>query len=267
MLGKLLKYDFKAVARYLLPIFGLLLISTCGTKLTLELPENNLVNVFRSVFIVAYVISLIAIGAGAMIILILHFYKNLMTDQGYLSFTLPVTPTTHLASKLINGTIWIAFTVLAIFLSVMLLLAGHIGTSEWAVIQDTFAQLIKELNRIGFSNGELLFYLIVMPLTGAVGSQITVYFCICAGQLFSGHCIIGAFVFYFGVYVVNQIVQAVLLILNSKSITTLATASDFTEMGTAMGNLITQSIVFSLLLYIVLFFASRYLLNHKLNLE
>ncbi|MCX4317921.1 MAG: hypothetical protein OSJ52_15025 [Lachnospiraceae bacterium] len=66
---------------------------------------------------------------------------------------------------------------------------------------------------------------------------------------------------------VNQIVQAVLLILNSKSITTLATASDFTEMGTAMGNLITQSIVFSLLLYIVLFFASRYLLNHKLNLE
>jgi len=267
MLGKLLKYDFKAVSRYLLPIFGLLLISTCGTKLTLELPENNLVKVFRSVFLIAYVISLIAIGAGALIILILHFYKNLMTDQGYLSFTLPVTPTAHLASKLINGTIWTLLTLVAIFLSVLLLTAGHIGREEWTILKDLFDSMLKELHAIGFTNGKLLFYLITFPLAGTIGSQITVYFCICAGQLFSGHRIIGAFVFYFGVYVVNQVVEVVLLMLNGKLFAQLTLSSDFTGVGTVVGNLMIQSLLFSLLLYIVLFFATRYLLNHKLNLE
>lgn len=267
MLGKLFKYDFKAVSRYLIPLFGLLLVSTCGTKLTLELPENIIVNIFRTLFIFAYVISLIAIAVGAMIILMLHFYKNLMTDQGYLSFTLPVTPTSHLLSKLLNGTLWILLTFLAILLSVLLLVAGHVGASEWAIIKDAFSELMAELNLMGFQKSQLLFYLIIFPLAGAIGSQISIYFCICAGQLFSGHRVIGAFVFYFAVYVVNQIGQAILLLLNNNIFEDLAYSPTALSAGKVVGSMLIESLLFSIVLYIIQFFLARYLLNRKLNLE
>lgn len=266
MLGKLLKYDIKGVARYMLPLYVLLLVSTCGMKLTLELSDNTIVNTFRVLFIIAYVISLIAIATGSLIVLILHFYKNLMTDQGYLSFTLPVTPTAHLTSKLINGLLWFVLTLAAVILSVLLLVSGHVGLSDWKIILSTFSEMIDELHAMGFHNVQMLFYVILWPLIGVLGGQIVIYFSICAGQLFSNHRIIGAFVVYFCWYVINQIVSVVLLLLNNRLFSAGLT-DDMTAFGNVFGNLLNGSLLWAVIGYVVLFFATRWLMTKKLNLE
>jgi len=266
MLGKLLKYDIKAVARYMLPLYALLLISTCGMKTTLELADNTVVNVFRFVFIAAYIISLIAIVTGSLIMLILHFYRNLMTDQGYLSFTLPVTPTAHLGSKLLNGCIWILLTVVAVILSVLILTAGHIGPAEWRELLDIFRELGTQFQEMGFGTLHLVLYLVLCPLLGLFGTQITVYFCICAGQWFFGnHRVLGAFVVYFCYYVLNQIISVILLLLNSSLFT--SELVDMAEFGELFTGLIGGELLWVTFSYVAMFFGSRWILSRRLNLE
>lgn len=272
MLGKLFKYDFKAVARYILPLLGLLFLSACGTKLMLELPDNTLVEMLRFFFEVTYAISVIAIGVGAFIVLILHFYKSLMGDQGYLSFSLPVTPGEHLMSKLLNGTFWILLTVLAVFLSILLLTLGHFGADEVKEFLDTLASFVKELETMGFSKWQQVSYLIALPLVGAISIQMGICFCICAGQLFSSHRIIGAFAAFFGWYVANQLCNVALLLFNSQSLRNHPASQDTSfqalpAIGTAVRNLMWESLLLNAGIAVILFFATLYLMERKLNLE
>lgn len=267
MLGKLMKYDFKGVARYMLPLYALLLISTCGMKLTLEMSENTIINVFRTLFIAAYVISIIAICVGSIIVLILRFYRNLMTDEGYLSFTLPVSPTTHLVSKLLNGIIWIIFTILMVILSVLLLTAGQV---DWSESMRIFRQVLAEMNSYGLSNLHLLLYFAYAFLMLSIGSQIVIYFCICGGQLFGSHRVLGAFVVYFCWYVVQQVGGLTILATNIKSFEALNSDLTLLQPSTVIGmvdRLFLSSFLFSLVCYVALFFATRYLITKKLNLE
>ena len=91
----------------------------------------------------------------AMVIInLVNFYKNLITDEGYLMFTLPVRPIEILSSKLVNACIW-NFSAYVIVLTGALLqgaptyiraIALMIETNKelgleveiWPVIQETF---------------------------------------------------------------------------------------------------------------------------------
>lgn len=264
MLGKLFKYDCKSVSRYMLPLYAVLLVTTCGMKLTLELSDNMVINVFRMLFIVAYVISLIAIATGSAIVLLLRFYRNLMTDEGYLSFTLPVTPTMHLVSKLLNGFFWIVLTLVAVILSVLLLLAGHVGSAEWQALWDAFKSILTMVQEAGVSNVWLLFYAVFIILGAGFGTQLIFYFCISAGQLFGNHRVLGAFIFYFIYYVVNQICGVIMLLFNQGILFQPDTTS---EMASILTRFLTCAGVFAIVEYVALFFITRWLLNRKLNLE
>lgn len=264
MLGKLFKYDFKSVSRYMLPLYAVLLVTTCGMKLTLELSDNVVVSVFRTLFIVAYVISLIAIAVGSVLILILRFYRNLMTDEGYLSFTLPVTPTMHLTSKLLNGFVWSVLTVIAVILSVLLLFAGHIGVTEFRSLWDAFQSILTMLHQSGVSNAWLVFYTAFVILGAGFGFQLIVYFCISAGQLFTSHRVLGAFIFYFIYYVVNQLGSLVLLLFHQELFQQLNAS---TGMNAFLSRYMTNAAVLAIVEYVVMFFLTKWLLNRKLNLE
>ena len=55
-----------------------------------------------------------------------HFHKNVFTDQGYLTNTLPVTPSQLLLSKELAALLWLLIDVVVISISIFIL----VGSTE-----------------------------------------------------------------------------------------------------------------------------------------
>ena len=113
MLGKLLKHEFRATARVMLPLYLVLLaISLCGNFATrvMEHSSSQLLNLVGSLTIFAFFIGLIAVSLMSLYLMISRFHKNLLTDEGYLMFTLPVSVHGLIVSKIIVSTVWFILT-------------------------------------------------------------------------------------------------------------------------------------------------------------
>ena len=128
MLGKLIKYDLKAMNRYLLLIHAFLLLASAAMRLFLTGPVLSANTDWRStkailpftLFIILYFIIVSAASFATSIVIVVRFYKNLFSGQGYLTRTLPVTSGQHLLAKTISGSIWVIVNFLATILSVVI---------------------------------------------------------------------------------------------------------------------------------------------------
>ncbi len=108
MLKKLLSYDFKAIFKYWwIGALTTLVLSGvgagCGTILKTEKELPPSVIIFATIGMVLVVLSIFAFIIFAELLVYVRFYKHLFTDEGYLTFTLPVKRHQILSSKLISG--------------------------------------------------------------------------------------------------------------------------------------------------------------------
>lgn len=117
MLKKLLKYDFNAIFKYwwigALTTFILSFVGAgCGSILETEkdLPES--VSIFATIGLVLIVLSFFAFIIMNALLVYIRFYKHLFSDEGYLTFTLPVKRNQILASKLLSGGLATFFTAI-----------------------------------------------------------------------------------------------------------------------------------------------------------
>ena len=105
MLSKLLKYEFRATGRIMLPVYALLLVTAGGTSVTGSLmgryPESTVLSIFRTLFMTLFAFTTFGVLLLTLVLMVYRFYKNLMTDEGYLMFTLPVSRSLLIWSKLI----------------------------------------------------------------------------------------------------------------------------------------------------------------------
>ena len=128
MVRKLIKYDFTSYMRLLLPV-QLILLGIAALNRFVQLFEDGS-TVYNIVFyssIVLYVISIIVALVLTMVVGIVRFYQGMYSGEGYLSHTLPVTPTQHILSKLIVTILYYLGTFLAIFLSFMIVTLGEMN--------------------------------------------------------------------------------------------------------------------------------------------
>ena len=155
--------------------------------------------------------------------MITRFYKNLMTDQGYLMFTLPANIHELLWSKLFVSVIWFIGTVLVD------LLAGFIVTYEAGMATDLFngfRDLFSQFTSYYAMNGtafvlEAILAFLVTMLTGCL----CFYAPISIGHSFANHKTLLSVVFFFAI-------QFVLRILNIFGFASLA--QSFPESGPSM---------------------------------
>ena len=110
MLRKLLKHEFRATARVMIPLYlitVLLAVLTRASALWAEMVTfdgmlgRNFLALLSGIIIFGFVLALIATFVVAVILAILRFRSNLMADEGYVMFTLPVSTHTLVWSKLI----------------------------------------------------------------------------------------------------------------------------------------------------------------------
>lgn len=105
MLTKIMKYDFLAMGRTLLPIYGITLIICALGAIILNtdvLYESSIVGVL----IILMIYALFAVVVLTLVFSVQRFNKGLLKNEGYLNFSLPVSTFTHVIAKLMNLTIW-----------------------------------------------------------------------------------------------------------------------------------------------------------------
>lgn len=264
MLGKIMKYDFKALCRYLLPIYAILVGSAVALRLCIEITDATDGSLLGAILVLAFGLafglSALATLFSAFIIIIIHFYKSLLTDQGYFYLSLPVSYDAHLVSKILMGAVFMILSCVAFFVS---LLPFMIGNVELPAILSGFKAFFEGIARImEYENGALCFILFTFIVL--FGFQIKVYFSIILGQLWQKHRILGAFLAYLGIGMVVRILGSILSV-NTISTFRLITNPD--SLFNKATGWILMLLIFNVLIYILEYFFTRLIMKHKLNLE
>ena len=117
MLRKLLKHEFRATGRVMLPMYLILLVTALGSNLAgrgMMNGHSDILNTLAVIIVMAFGIAICGVLVMSFVLMIQRFYKNLLQDEGYLMFTLPVSVHQHVWSKLIVSAVWFAATILAI---------------------------------------------------------------------------------------------------------------------------------------------------------
>lgn len=273
MLGKIIKYDIKATARYFIPMYVGLAILTLFNKLFLELlPFRqmddsiffNILNSIRTIFLTLYILYIIAAVIMTMVIIVVHFYKNMTGDEAYLTFTLPVKTTSLVNGKLIVATMWTLLTGIFCILSVGLLVAGHGYISEFF---DVMGQMFRELGASSY-RGEIIsisVVVLILCFISLLSGTLMTYASMALGHLFGKHRIIGSIVCYIGFNVGSQMIMTITLLISSLS--QYSNRVMFDEFYPSFMAMMIISTIVTAAITAAYYFITVYVFSKKLNLE
>lgn len=198
MLGKLIKYEFRATAIYFLPIY-VVLVLVSGLRYVVSLISQKFSNGFSafSGFSLSAIYLLLALGLAitTFIVIIIRFYKNLLGTEGYLMFTLPVSVEQNILAKLIPSVVWFFGSCVLGMLTIAPAMGLRFNDNPFTMftgirLGDVPQILLAVLMVIGSLAGTFLFY----------------YLCMCIGQMFNSH----RFLVSAGAYIVIQTVLQIL---------------------------------------------------------
>ena len=147
MLVKLMKHEFHATGRVSLPLCGVMLALSVVAGITLRFwdgKENSgWWETAVPIVMMLYSISIFAVAIGIFILLMQHYKRNLLGDEGYLMRTLPVSVHELLLSKLFVALVWYVaagvLTALSGFL--MVVLSGELDRAEFEWMGEMLKQL------------------------------------------------------------------------------------------------------------------------------
>ena len=195
MLRKVLKYDLNSTWR-LWTVFSvtILLLSILGGLSLGELVKlgNNTDNIaiIRGIGayfgIMIYGGALSIYSAGTYLLCAFRFYKNLFTDEAYLTFTLPVKRSTILNAKLLNAFIWSAATNLVSVISLALVFTIAPGPNAGGtLIHELFTMLYEQFN-LSLVVGEFSWWILVIlsdiiTILASMLSPLLLYACVTFG--------------------------------------------------------------------------------------
>ncbi len=306
MFAKLLKHDLKSVGKAGKPLcIGALILSLLGglasvgqsfiAKRLQEIStlisnayqagdealydaytnQYTLISLGNTALVFALLFVFLLLSAAClttMVLVAVNFYKTLITDQGYLTFTLPVSPTKILLSKIINGTIWNTIISLIFVLGVALIIIPSVSINELSIFS-----LLFDFEGVNRMNLVLTIFLFIQnTFFGIIASQIFYFFAIFLGGvvakkhklLAGGGIIVGGHVAY---YIFQQIASLIL----SFGIFMFTTGFEDEEAWLSappidplvISNI---SLLFSFIslvaIILTFFFLTKWLMNKKLNL-
>ena len=210
MLSKLLKYEFRATGRIMLPVYALLLVTAGGTSVTGSLmgryPESTVLSIFRTLFMTLFAFTTFGVLLLTLVLMVYRFYKNLMTDEGYLMFTLPVSRSQLIWSKLLVSLVWSILSVVLAALAWMAEISVVGRENVFSLIAQGLRSLRQHLsgNLTGCAAA-----LVVLCLVSCLVSFLKFYAAISLGHSFSNHKVLLSVVFYIGFGIAVQTILSV----------------------------------------------------------
>ena len=264
MLGKLLKYELKATSRVFVPLYIAILVVSIVNGLSLNLEIFNIQGL-ATIILMCLFISLFVI---TIVVTIQRFNKNLLKDEGYLMFTLPVSTKYLVLSKYLTSLIWTFLSFIVAFLSFTIIFM--IPTYKYF----DFSYFINEFNLL-FSNmlnlnilGQFLKIILLMIISYTI-FIFNVYLALSVGQLpiFNRFRNISSFI---GFLVINLLISYVQNIVDNAFVNIEAIDNvnySIDSISSIVSKGLNVAIIINIIIILVLFFATSYILNKKLNLE
>lgn len=208
MLGKLMKHEFRATARIMLPVMGAMVALALLANLSIRGLAGNLSDVpmLRILFVLIIIffgVAVVATAVMSLVIMVSRFYRNLLKDEGYLMFTLPVSVHELIWSKLIVSLVWFLGTGLLIFL-VMTLMALNLSHTNLQMILEQFpswSEILGWLDEAGV-RGQVITFLVQIVLGTLIGIFavcLHFYGAMALGHMFSKDKVLLSIVFFVGI--------------------------------------------------------------------
>lgn len=272
MLGKLLKHEFRATARVMLPVYAVLAAAAVLANLSIrinDVTQSTLLHILFGLIIALFVIGIAAAVIVTAVVMIGRFYRSLLKEQGYLMHTLPVTVHGHIWSKLIVSLVWFAATFVVVWLLILASVLIQSGTQ----LGDLFAglpplrEILQELQAEGISTGSVT----VLGLEGIVGVILACltlclhfYAAMSLGQMFSRSQILLSIVFFIAINIVFSILETVagiVVVRQSQMFEVDTLPQILAAMQVAGARLLLLGLAQAAILYVATFLPLKYRLN------
>ena len=276
-----MKYEIRSVARIVMPMLIIFLCAAMIMSLGFILDgkvfhftqkaESSgtalsvLFTLAESLIGIGLFVLMIAINIAVYILIIHRFYVSFFTDEGYLTFTLPVTINCHLSVKIISMFFWNLAALIVTLLGGLIIFGGlYVGYTEEAkeilseisfMLEILFSGLAQSVNHMSIQ----IILGVLALLTTSIFQSLLIYFSICLGcMLFKKQRLLGAIV---GIFAVNAIYSLVSSI-GSYILTFFSLVSEIGYL-VSMGFTIVLTVVGIIAVYI----GMRNILQKKLNLD
>ena len=277
MLSKSIKHEFRATGRVMLPVFLALLAVSAVTNLTNHffLSPDNVHWVFTTLgvcMMILFFLGVFAVAFSVFALTIVRFYRSFLSEQGYLTLTLPVGTHTHIFSRLLVAVVWYTLSFIAIMAAICVLTLGINGYSGFAVIGDVIRGLWQVW--VSLTGGQrglallLAFEMVACVVASCAASCLLLYAAMAVGHSFNRHkkalSVLFAFLFYHAVQI--------LMFLGVFAVT-MGNINIELDLDTPTAVLGAGNVFFAVILVVQLIFCTvfycitHYFLTKKLNLE
>ena len=231
MFAKLLKHEWRSTREML----GILCLISLGASLLGGLTMcylfyvsshdgggNDALEILSVLFMIAAMIALAVVGVAAVVVYMGRFYKSRFTDEGYLTFTLPVNTHQNLLASLVNtavgmvlmtlvicacGVLWLAIAFAGVegFYQTLGLHGQELWQRGWEAVRELLGQI----------PGTVLVKGVLSTLTGAINSLVMLMLAVTVGSLIAKkHKILAAVAVFYGIHVLISIATAFLMSAN-----------------------------------------------------
>lgn len=224
MFTKLLKHEWRATRGML----GTICLVCLGASLlggltmrnliwasTAQDVQQNTITVLNMLAMIAAIIAVALAGVAALFMLIGRFYKSRFTDEGYLTFTLPVNTHQNLLSSMANSAIGmvIMIFVICVAIGVWLMIGFSAVEGFYDALWKYFPKLWEEFSR---EFGQIKFRYVALflgnILCGSACEMVVLMLSVTIGSIIAKkHKILAAVGVYYGINVAISTVTGVIM--------------------------------------------------------
>lgn len=126
MFGKLMKHELRQTGRTMLPMLGgylVLALAAAGVNgLNVHFSASGagpVLQILSALTLFLLILAVLALMVVVMVLCVQRFYR-MLGDEGYLAFSLPVTPAQHIGAKLLCAVLWTLAALVAVAFSMFL---------------------------------------------------------------------------------------------------------------------------------------------------
>ncbi len=268
MLGKLIKNEFKAGLHSVANIYIAAFAAVALMAVSLAFDITWL----TAISLIAVIVVALGILIVTLISIVSNFNKTLFRDQGYLSFTLPVTSGQLLFSKAFCSFCWLLLSyasVIAIFISIFYFAAEQVGEENLAMIKiliSTIAELPDTAAIIS-----VIVTLVTRVFLKIIFLVAEIFFAITLSNVrpFQRQSFLPAIIIFIVLYGVLNTVSTLLSAYVPLSLLISVQGIQFTTQAMSGGNMVLSlaDIIFEFALTCLFFYLSAWFMNHKINLK
>lgn len=268
MLRKLYKHEFVSLYRILLPLYGVLLGLSVLTRFVSFLPkgESGVLDFWKGLVLSLSIMLIVSIFVVGSVVIVVRFYQNMLSKQGYLTNTLPFKTYNHIICKLICGLVVEITNVIVAAGSLLIMLGTKKGLTQiWNVIKGSYIAF-RESTSTATSVVSII-EIAIIGILSLISGILMFYACMAIGQQFKNK-ILGSVIAYFCIYAVIQVISTAFV----TTVTVLGVGIPEAWVENATITTVSQGFIIFLMFVqaiqaVVYYLITNYFLSKKLNLE